>query len=149
CAVYRVMLVLLVTLSPFHLVTLPASQAAENLIDSPMYKLPDLPEPKTELIFSEKAKALWLKALKLPTVEMRSRAAQTIALAHRRGMKGLEDAIDPLLALIDNATEHPAVRLEAVKALIELDVRRAAGNLHNVAQTGSSELREVIEAVLA
>jgi HEAT repeat protein len=114
-----------------------------------MYNLPDLPAPKTELIFSEKAKSLWLQALKRPTVEMRSRAAQTIALAHRRGMKGLEDTIDLLIGLIDNAAEHSAVRLEAVKAVIELDARGAAAKLFSVAQTGSSELREVIEPVLA
>jgi HEAT repeat protein len=114
-----------------------------------MYKLPDLPAPKTLLVFSERAKEQWLKALNRPEADMRYQAAQTISLAHRRGMKGLETTVPTLLARSADNKEHAAVRLESVKALIEVDARQTAASLMSIAQSGSNDLRELIEPALA
>ncbi len=126
-----------------------APASAENRIDSPMYNQPELPAPEIVLVFSDKAKELWLKALARPEADMRRQAAQTIARAHRRGMKGLESAVAPLGAVLTRTDEHPAVRLEAARAIIELGARETGQTLFLVAQSGSSELRELIEPALA
>src|SRR5690349_13844585 len=81
--------------SPCHLVTLSPCQAHE--IDSPMYHDPDLPPPPIEYFFPEKTQALWLKALQQPQADLRCKAADAIARARERGVKGLEVFIPDLL----------------------------------------------------
>src|SRR6516162_9280908 len=111
-------------LSPCHLVTLSpchGTARAESVIDSPMYKDPDLPTPHMEHVFPEKAKGLWLKALERPEADMKCKAAEAIALAHRRGVKGMETTAGALVAALDQKDQDPAVRLAVARALIELD----------------------------
>ena len=121
----------------------------DEVIDSPMYRRPDLPASPVETIFPDGLKDLWLRALARPETEMRLKAAQAIALAHQRGMKGLEPAIGPLQAALDNPDQHPAVRIAAAQALIALDARQVAPGLLARAQDGDAELREAIEPALA
>src|SRR5262245_38171293 len=85
------LLTLLVTLSPCHLVTLsPCHGAFDEVIDSPMYKAPELPVRPVERIFPEAALPLWLKVLERPEVDLKYQAAEAITKARRRGVKGLE-----------------------------------------------------------
>jgi HEAT repeat protein len=114
-----------------------------------MYQAPDLPVPTVVVVFPEKAKALWLRALARPEVELRSRAAEAITLARRRGVNGLETTVAPLQDALDRADQHPAVRLAVAQALITLNTRSAAASLFKHAQLGSSDLRELVEPALA
>src|SRR5213592_592366 len=77
------------------LLTLPA-RACDEVIDSPMYKSPEPAALRVEWIFPEKATGLWLKALERPEADLRCKAADAIALAHRRGAKGMDATIGPL-----------------------------------------------------
>jgi HEAT repeat protein len=114
-----------------------------------MYHAPDLPFPPVEIIFPEKVKGLWLRALERPEVELRSQAADAVATAHRRGMPGLDSMVDPLRAALDRPDQHPAVRLAAARALIALDARTAAPSLWQQAQAGGNDLRDLVERALA
>jgi HEAT repeat protein len=114
-----------------------------------MYRAPELPGPTFVTVFPEGAKELWLKALGRPEAEMRYRAAEAIALAHRRGMKGMETTVAPLLAELDRPDQQPTVRLAAARALVTLEAREAAPSLFKQAQAGDSLLREVVEPALA
>ncbi len=98
----------------------------DAVIDSPMYRDPDIPLPPVKTRFPEGAKALWLRALGRPEVDMKCRAAHAIAEAHRRGVKGMETTIPALVAQLDKADQSPAVLLLVAQALIELDAREAA-----------------------
>jgi HEAT repeat protein len=122
---------------------------AEYLIDSPMYKLPDLPYPVIVDVFPERAKALWVQALERPEVDLRCKAAQAVAEASRRGVKGLETTTGPLRAALDRLDQDPAVRVAAAQALIALDAREAAPSLLRHAQSGGSDLGNLIEPALA
>ncbi len=121
----------------------------DEVIDSPMYRQPQLPFPAVEFHFPKGAKALWLRALERPEVDLRCKAAHAIALAHRDGIKGFETTIDPLVAVIDQPDQHPTVRLAIAEALITLDARKTAANLLRHAQAGDSDLRELVEPALA
>jgi HEAT repeat protein len=114
-----------------------------------MYKSPELPEPKVEWVFPEKAKDLWLKALERLEADLKCKAADAIARAHRQGVKGLEASVHPLMATLQRPDEHPAVRLAVARALVTLDVRDAAQPLFEQAQRGDSELRNMVEPALA
>jgi HEAT repeat protein len=121
----------------------------DDAIDSPMYQLPALPAPREFTVFPDKAKGLWLRALQRPETDMRYKAAETFALAHRAGMKGLTSAIAPLRAALDRPGEATVVRLALADALIALEAREAAESLFLQAKTGGVELRNLIEPALA
>src|SRR5262245_54211890 len=123
--------------------------AFDKVIDSPMYKAPDTPGPRTDFVFPEKAKDLWVKVLERPDAEMRCRAAEAIVRAHGRGVKGLETTIAPLRAVLDQPDQHPAVRLAVARALIVLEAQDSARSLFRLARSGGVELRNVIEPALA
>jgi HEAT repeat protein len=114
-----------------------------------MYKNPDLPVPREEWIFPEGAKKLWLRALEQPEVDLKCRAADAIALARTRGVKGFEPAIKPLLGALDEPDQHPSVRLAAARALIALEARGSAPSLFQHARTGTSAFRDLVEPALA
>jgi HEAT repeat protein len=129
----------------------PAQRAAafDPLIDSPMYKLPDLPLAPIESRLPDGAVELWLEFLKRPEADYRCKAAQTIAAAQRRGYKQVQEAIPDLSAALDRAEETDVVRLAIAECLIELDARAAAATLFKRAQAGTSDLRCLIEPALA
>jgi HEAT repeat protein len=121
----------------------------DPVIDSPMYRDPDLPVPELVLRFPEAAKALWLRALERPEVEMRRQAAEAVALARRRGATGLESMAGPLIAVLDRPEQPLVVRIAATDALIALDARSAAPSLFRQVSTGNADLCHRIEPTLA
>jgi HEAT repeat protein len=130
-------------------IPLAASHAEDNLIDSPMYQMPDVPGLRVVEVFPEKTLPLWLKALERPEIDYQCRAADTVAWAHRRGVARLESAIAPLRVTFDRQGQHPKVRLAVAKALVELDARDAAPSLFEQVKTGSAEYCTVVEPALA
>jgi hypothetical protein len=123
---------------------------ADDLIDSPMYKSPELPvAPREEIIFPEKAVDLWLKALERPEADIKCKAADAIMIAQRRGVKGLERTIAPLTAALDRAEQHPDVRLAVARTLIALDAKSAAASLLQQAKTGNQQMRDLVEPALS
>jgi HEAT repeat protein len=118
-------------------------------IDSPMYKLPDPPAVRVVSVFPEGARILWLRALERPEADIKCKAAETVALARRRGVAGLETTVPPLLAALDRADQQAAVRLAVAKALVALEAREAAPSLLRQSQAGGGDLRDVVEPALA
>jgi HEAT repeat protein len=126
-----------------------ARAESDKLIDSLMYRDPDLTFSGEVVKFPEGARALWLRALERPDAEMKCRAAQAIVEAHHRGVKGMETTIRPLLVECDKENQPLAVRLAVARALVELDAREATTILFRQAQTGDGDLRDTIEPALA
>src|SRR5262252_7122391 len=71
--------------------------AGDEVLDSVLYTDPDIPVARVVKVFPPRLTALWLQALERPEKDLKCQAAATIALAHRRGMPGLETTITPLL----------------------------------------------------
>ncbi len=125
----------------------PARAGYDELIDSPMYQDPAIPLAPVAPVLPPRTRALWLRALERPEVEMRIRAADAFALASRRGYKGFDDAVPALTAALERPDQHPTVRLAAARALTALDVREAAPALlrHTLADP---DLRDVADPAL-
>jgi HEAT repeat protein len=123
--------------------------AVDEVLDSPMYSDPTIPLARVVKVFPPRLTPLWLQALERPENELKCQAATTIALAHRRGMPGLEATVEPLLRALDQPEQHPTVRLAAAQALIALDARQAAPRLFAHAQTDGIEMQLLVEPVLA
>jgi hypothetical protein len=125
------------------------SSALDDIIDAPMYRLPDLAGPQVEMVFPDRLKGLWLRALERPEAEMRMKAAASIALAHRRGMRGLDAAMPALLKALDRPAESVSVRTAIIEALIALDAQQAAARLLTHSETIGVELQVVVDPALA
>lgn len=114
-----------------------------------MYKLPDLPSPQVIPALPKGAIELWLRALERPEADLKVKAADAFALAHRRGHKEASLAIPALLAALDRPEQLPAVRLALANALVTLDARAAAPSLFRELSTGDADLRSLVEPALA
>jgi HEAT repeat protein len=114
-----------------------------------LYTDPDIPAARVVKVFPKRLTALWLEALERPENDLKCQAAAAIALAHRRGMPGLEATVTPLLRALDQPEQHPTVRLAAARALITLDAREAAASLFEHARTDGIEMRNLVDPALA
>jgi HEAT repeat protein len=138
-----------ILLSPCCPIGISPCHAYDEVIDSPMYKSPDLPFPEVVTVFPEKAKDLWLKALERPEADVKCQVADAVALAHWRGVTGFESFVDPFIAILDVDDQHRAVRLAVARTLIALEARKAAPNLLKHARADGGDLAELIEPALA
>jgi HEAT repeat protein len=123
--------------------------AVDEVIDSVLFTDPDIPAARVVKVFPQRLTSLWLQALERPEKDLKCQSAATIALAHRRGMPGLETTVAPLIRALDQPEQHPTVRLAAAQALITLDARQAADVLFKHAQTDGIEMRNLVEPALA
>ncbi|OHB84014.1 MAG: hypothetical protein A2V98_01470 [Planctomycetes bacterium RBG_16_64_12] len=118
-------------------------------VDSARQQDPRIELPSPRAVFSPKLKPLWLSALSAREEDLKRQAAQTIALAHRRGMPELADTAGPLMEALDAPDQHPAVMLAAARALIVLDARQAAPLLFKHAVEDGLDMSQLVEPALA
>src|SRR6476646_7858751 len=95
-------------LSALLALALALPSSAADVIDSPMYRDPELVPPKVVRTFPAGLADRWRAALDRPEADLQAQAAAAIALAHERGMSGLEATVGPLTRLLESPA--PAVR---------------------------------------
>lgn len=125
------------------------SWAFDDRLDDIMYQDPGFRKATTHVEFSEGLKPLWQQALAKPESELQRMAADTIAAAHRAGMKGLEDTTDRLLELLQQESLEPTVRRAVINALIALDAKQSAKPLTDGLPTGTLDVARIVEPALA
>jgi HEAT repeat protein len=126
-----------------------AGRAEEVEVDLARYQDPKIEIPEPPRAFSPRLKPLWLEALARPEVDLKRQAAQTIVLAHQRGMPDLADTAPPLVEALDAPDQHPVVMLAAARALVVLDARQAADVLFSHATRDGLEMAQLVEPALA
>ena len=125
-----------------------SKSAAEDVIDSPMYHDPDVPNAHAVKAFPKGLAKLWIDALGRPEADYKCQAALAIALAHGQGMKELSAAIPALQREIEKSNLDPTVGLALAKALVALDARDSAPALLKLISTDAGELAEIIDPAL-
>ena len=119
-------------------------------IDWPMYDQPRLPDLKEIKQFHPGLLDLWLAALQRPHTEMRVRAADAIAEAHRLGMAGvLEKTGSALIALLNTPDLDPIVYRGVAETLVVLDAREAAAVLLEHNRSGGREIVMTTDRAMA
>jgi HEAT repeat protein len=131
------------------LMTGGVANAYDDRVDDIMYQDPAFPEATERTEFADDLKPLWLKALARPESELQRMAADTIALAHRGGMPGLDDTADELLTLLTRDQLEPSVRRAIANALATLDAKQAAKPFAESMASGSLEMARIVEPALA
>lgn len=126
-----------------------AGRGAEIRVDDVMRQDPRIEFPEPRKVFRKGFTPLWRQALDHSEADLKRQAIEAVIRARRKGMPDLEKFTDPLLRIVQSSEEHPLVRRAAARALIALDVRRAAPVLLRRAQEGGRPVAQVVEPVLA
>lgn len=110
-------------------------------------------EPLVEILpsipaFSERLPPLWEQAIERDDAEPRRLAVETVALAARRGMRGLERFVPRLERLLADDPDA-ATRAAAATALVALDARDSAPLLAASADREGMTVAGVVEPALA
>ena len=127
----------------------PALARADVVVESIMYRSPEMAVPSVVRQFPPGIMARWLQAFDRPEIEMRREAALAVVKAQSRGMTGLKATVPMLKKEMERTEQHPSVRLAAARALVELDAKETASVLHEWSAKGDPDLAEVIEPALA
>ncbi|GIW91355.1 MAG: hypothetical protein KatS3mg109_1787 [Pirellulaceae bacterium] len=100
---------------------------------------PYLPIPPIRRLFPPEVVPVWNDALTAPDIDLRRRAAETIAQAVSLGMPGLEVTAANLQKLAASDEEPVTVRLAAARALVQLDARSCADAVWQVLQAAGMD----------
>ena len=98
---------------------------------------------------STEAIPLWLEALERPDAQLQRVTIDTIAIAHQRGMNGIEVAVEPIVLLLGRSDLATEVRRAAVKTLIQFDARTHEDLLVDQARTYGNSIASLVEPALA
>jgi HEAT repeat protein len=93
--------------------------------------------------------ALWQQALVRPESDLQRLAAESVARARELGLEGFDGSVPTLRQILADKTTHPAARYAAAHALVALNDRDAAPALFEASRNEGSELRQLVEPVLA
>ena len=139
-------LILLVAIATVFVGTVDAEILPDFLMDTD----PDCrPLPPNEVDPMPQHVRLWIEVLNRPEIDYQRMAAESITLAHKKGVPNLGEAIPILEKILDGESSHPAARFAAARALITLDSRDSASKLLEAALRGGSDLRQLVEPALA
>ncbi|WP_373649779.1 HEAT repeat domain-containing protein [Schlesneria sp. DSM 10557] len=131
-------------------IAIVSTACAEIVPDFLMESDPDCrPLPPAPVQPMPKHLQLWFEVLKRPETDYQRMAAESISLAHKKGVPDLLQAIPTLETILTTESTHPAARYAAARALITLDSRDSASKLLEWSQKGGSDLRQLVEPALA
>ena len=91
----------------------------------------------------------WMNALERPEIDFQRMAAGSIAKGYEKGIPNMKATIPALEKVVTAESSHLVARFAAAKALIVLDSRGSSDKLFDVSQRYGSDLRCLIEPVLA
>lgn len=126
-----------------------SADAADPILDSPMYDVPKITIPDPIIVFRPELKTLWLKALARPEADLQHQAADAFVRARRLGMKDLDDVVKPLTDALNARDQHPVVRQSAARALVALDAKQSAPSLFRHLSAEGLAYAQIVEPALA
>ncbi len=127
----------------------PAAAASSILdVDDVMETDPAFAYRESLLVISNDAIPLWLEALSRPNAQLQRVTIDTIAIAHRRGMEGIDVALPALVELAGQSELDASVRRAAVRALIAMDARDQSPLLAMLAEKYGIAISSLVEPAL-
>jgi HEAT repeat protein len=141
--------ILLVLLLALPLAANSSAVEFDDRFVHPMFHDPELTPPGFKIVFYDNLRPVWFAALLDDDPELRRLAAGTIAVAHRKGMRGLEEAESVLVELLQREDSDPRIRRAAAKAIVEIDAKDAADVLAQHLRNADLEYAQVVEPALA
>lgn len=113
-----------------------------------MYWDPAFEGRGSKLVVSGAPIPLWMRALDRPSAELQRMTVDTISLAHRRGMPGLEPAVAKFVTLLADPDLDAELRRAVVAALIEFDAQDQIDTLVQVSSDHGATVAALVEPAL-
>lgn len=140
------MLMFLIAVTSLSLGTVVAEIVPDFLMDTD----PDCrPRPSTDVSPMPDHVRLWIEVLQRPETDYQRMAAESIALAHKKGVSDLDQAVPALETIVTAESSHHAARFAAARALIVINSRSSANKLLESSQMWGSDLKQLVEPALA
>lgn len=117
--------------------------------DMAMYERPAFASLQTEEVFPEGLLELWTRALQRPDVELQRMVIDSMAIAHQRGLDGVETLRPNLREILQTPNQNVNLVRAAAHALIVLDSQTDAALLADIAIRRGGTVALVIEPALA
>lgn len=114
-----------------------------------MWQDPPYTPPTFKYDFPPAMLRLWAMAMQRDDSELRRSAADTVAVAQKRGMAGLEDLTGQLVEILKSKEQDSAVRRAAAHALVTINARAHAQLLAETANEDGLEVAQFVEPALA
>jgi HEAT repeat protein len=118
-------------------------------VDDIMWKDPPYTSPVQRYDFPPNITSLWKKALERPDSELRRSAADTVVIAQRKGVPGLEELTNNLLEILKATDQQSSVRRAAAHALVLMDASAHAQLLAQAAEQDGLDVAQFVEPALA
>lgn len=122
----------------------PSLEQVEFVMDSD----PKFDIPVREVEVSGKPIPLWIEALSRPDPVLRRAIVDTIAIAHRRKMIGIDTARPHLVELLKRPDLNAEVRAATIRALIEFDAKDLAPLLVEQSEQYGMPISALIEPAI-
>lgn len=115
-----------------------------------IYSEPELGRPDlSEKYFAEGLKELWSKALDRPDADLRRMVIDTLANAHRHGVKDLVDTRSKLIEILNEPDQEVQVIRAIAATLVAFDSKQDAPALGQLAIQHGSLLAPIVEPAIA
>jgi hypothetical protein len=114
-----------------------------------MMQRPELATQQTEKRHMEGLLPLWQKALDRPDAELQRMTIDTLAIAHRRGVPGIEKAKERLIELASAPDQDMDVVLSATQALIAIEAKDCTSVLTDIVKRHGDTAAKIVEPAIA
>ncbi len=137
------------TLTACHGAGPACAQHTGHHYDLEMYNNPFFAPLEQYVVYPVGLKRLWLTALERPDAELQRMVIDSIALAHRRGVEGMNETVPRLVTLLAEPDQTLEVRRATVNALITMDAQDQAANIAAIASKYGLSIAQIVEPALA
>ena len=127
----------------------PRQEVIRDLEEWPIYSSPTIGRSTDKIVHSPGLIPLWLKALTSDELDLQRQVADTIVIAKRQEMEGLEEMLPGLMEILKQPDPHPTVLAAVCRAIIALDHQPAAPQLLALVKRDQPLLCQLIEPGLA
>ncbi len=114
-----------------------------------MYESPAFPVPDEQFFFRDGLVPMWMKALDRPDVQLQRLVIDTLAIAHRRGMKGLEQTHLRVVELMVIPNQDLEIIRSAAAALVTFNAQDQTASLIKVSAEQGQPVAVIVEPALA
>ncbi len=118
--------------------------------DLAMYDRPNLrSEVPGEVKYADGLATLWARALDRPDAELQRLVIDTLAVAHQRGIDGIDEFEPRLVEIAKSPDTSPDVLRAVVRTLIVFDAKDQASLLAELARKHGVSIGQIVEPALA
>ncbi len=113
-----------------------------------MYDRPRLELDGWHLVHQAGLVELWMRALQRPDAELQRMVVDTLAIAHDRGVPGLEVTVDRMAELLQQPETRLDVRRAIAQTLVTMDAEQHAEPLAELSRQYTSTVAAIVEPAL-